>query len=507
MSRTRTALRLAAGLLPPALIGAIAVFAFAPFYFWPLILVSLALLFGLVDVAATPRRAALVAWAWGLGYFSGTIHWIYISLHTYGGMPAILAVLAVLGLAAFLGLYPALVAWLAKHLAGRSRSALLLAALPACWLLSEWLRGWLFTGFPWASVGYSQIPNGPLAGYAPLLGIYGIGGLIAVLAGLVAWLMGRRFDRLGGLAVVAALVLCLVGWGLKQVEWTEPQGKPLKVALLQGAIPQNRKWGMEDLLYNLNTYYRMVKEAKADLLVLPETALPIFLHDVDTYWPEYLPAMLALAKQQNAALIAGVPRLDAKSQRYYNGAVLLTDPDRPANYKAHLVPFGEFVPMRPLISWVYDNLLQMPLADFSSGGPVQKPLQVHDQRVAANICYEDVFGEELLPNARQATILLNLSNLAWFDGSVALAQHGQISQARAIETGRPMLRATNSGTTAAIDQHGYYQAKLPERVEGILYAKVQGQHGETPYMRWGNMAALLLAVMGLGAGLYLRRRD
>ncbi|MGQ5523511.1 apolipoprotein N-acyltransferase [Chitinimonas sp. PSY-7] len=496
--------RLLVRFLPPASVGAITLLGFAPYSFWPAVLLSLALLFGFIDVASTPRRAAAVAWAWGFGYFAANIHWIFISLHTYGGMPALFAILAIVGLAAFLALYPAIAAFAARKLAGESRAVLLFAVLPALWLLIEWVRGWLFTGFPWAAVGYSQIPDGPLAGFAPVLGVYGVSGLVALLAGGAIWLLGRRFDLRDKLVVSAAVLLCGAGYGLKQVVWTEPSGKPMKVALLQGAIPQNQKWGIDDLIYNLRTYYHLVKDAKADLIVLPETAFPIFLHEVPK---DYLEAVLSYAIAQNAALIAGAPRQDGKSQRYYNGAVLLTDPARPANYKAHLVPFGEYIPIRPVFGWVYDNILQMPLVDFSSGGAVQKPLPVRDQRIAANICYEDVFGEELLPNARQATILLNLSNLAWFDGSVALAQHGQISQARALETGRPMLRATNSGTTALITPDGQYAARLPERVEGTLYATVQGMQGETPYMRWGNSAALILAVLGLVVGLIVRWRS
>lgn len=502
MSRAAAAARLIGRAIPPALAGAIAVFGFAPFFSWPLVLLALALLFCMVERAPTLRGAAFKAWAWGLGYFAATIHWIFISLHTYGGMPAVLAALAVAGLAAFLALYPAAAAWAARRWAGESRAALLLAALPALWLLGEWLRGWLFTGFPWASVGYSQLPGGPLAGFLPLLGVYGVGGLMAWIAGAAAWLLAGRPSGRDWLPALAAALLLLAGWGLGGLRWTEPAGRPLKVALLQGAIPQSQKWGMEDLIYNLRTYYSLVKRSEADLIVMPETALPIFLHEVPD---DYLDMLIDHAKKQRADLITGVPRLDAKSQRYYNGAVLLTDPKRPANYKAHLVPFGEFVPLPWLFGWVYEDLLNMPLSDFSSGGPVQVPLAVRDQRIAANICYEDVFGEELLPNARQATILLNLSNLAWFDGSVALAQHGQISQARARETGRPMLRATNSGTTAAIGPDGRYQAKLPERVEGILYATVQGMQGETPYMRWGNAAALALAAVGLAAAWWLRR--
>lgn len=504
MNRLATLFRFLAKAIPPALIGGLSVFAFAPFDVWPLLLVSLTLLFGLIDVAKRPRQAALIGWSWGFGYFASTIHWIYISLHTYGDMPAVLAVLAVMGLAGFLGLYPALIGWCAKRLAGQSRAALLLAALPAAWLIGEWLRGWLLTGFPWAAIGYSQIPDGPLAGFAPLLGIYGVSGILAWFAGVAGWLMGRSLARRDLWAVAAVCLICVAGWGLKQVSWTQPSGQPIKVALLQGAIPQNRKWGMDDLIYNLRVYYQLVHEARADLIVLPETAFPIFLHEVPA---DYLDTLLTLADKQHAALIAGAPRLDAKSQRYYNGAVLLTDPARPANYKAHLVPFGEYVPLRPLFAWVYDDLLHMPLADFTPGAAVQKPLHVRDQRIAANICYEDVFGEEILPNARQATILLNLSNLAWFDGSVALAQHGQISQARAIETGRPMLRATNSGTTAAIDPHGHYLARLPERKLGILDATVQGQTGETPYMRVGNLLAVVLGALGLFAAYRLRRHS
>ncbi|MBV8659434.1 MAG: apolipoprotein N-acyltransferase [Burkholderiales bacterium] len=508
LARCRRGVRvvLAGGLrlVPPALIGALTLFSFAPFHFWPFACVSLALAFGMIEVAPTPARAARVAWAYGLGYFAANIHWIYIALYDYGGMPAPLAVAAVLLLAAFLALYPALVAYAGRRIAGESRAVLLIVTLPACWLLSEWLRSWVFTGFPWASIGYSQVPGGPLAGWFPIIGVYGVGGLVAAFSGVLTWLMGRRIDRRAAGVVLVAVAVGLSGYPLARIDWTHPVGKPLHVALAQGAIPQNQKWSTEDLIYNLRVYYRLIDEAQGDLIVLPETAFPIFLHDVPD---DYMDAILDQAKRKHAAMIVGVPREDGDDSHYFNAAVLLTDPAQPANYKAHLVPFGEYVPVRPVLGWVYRQVLHMPLDDFTAGASRQTPLKVADQRIAANICYEDVFGEELIPNARQATILLNLSNLAWFDGSLALAQHGQIAQARSLETGRPSLLATNSGTTAIVDAKGRYRAKLPERVQADLTGVVQGYDGLTPYLRWGNAAALTMAAVALAVTWRARRRS
>jgi apolipoprotein N-acyltransferase len=230
----------------------------------------------------------------------------------------------------------------------------------------------------------------------------------------------------------------------------------------------------------------------------------MFLQDLPQ---DYLGDLIEMSNQKHAALIIGAPREDAKTKRYYNGAILLTDPQRASNYKAHLVPFGEYVPLHPLFGWVYDDLLHIPYNDFTPGANTQTPLVVRDQRIAANICYEDIFGEELIPNARNATILLNMSNLAWFDGSVALAQHGQIAQTRAIELGRPVLLATNSGTTALVNTDGRYQGTLPEGVQGILNVTVQGYEGTTPYMLWGNWLVIGLAVVGLIGGVLMRRGE
>lgn len=495
-------------MLAAALLGTLVMLGFAPLHLWPLSMLSLAGGFLLISRADSARQAGWLGWAYGVGYFAAATHWLYISLHKYGGMPGPLAALSVLALSLFLALYPALAAWSARRLCGQHRSLLLCLALPATWALSEWLRSWVFTGFPWASIGYSQIPGAPLAGFAAVIGIYGVGYLLALSCALLVWLPQQRealLTRRPGawLALGSLLLLWLGGLGLQGLAWTQASGAPLKVALLQGAISQDVKWDQKALNDTLAAYYHQIQEAEGDLIVLPETAFPLFLSDLP---PAYVDALLSLAQQKHAGLIVGAPILEPETQRYYNAAVLLSDPKRPSYAKSHLVPFGEFIPMKPLVGWIYETVLQIPLSDFSRGASAQPPLQVKGQAIAVNICYEDIFGEELLPGAEQAGILLNMSNLAWFDGSVALAQHGQIAQARALETGRSVLRATNTGTTAVIDPHGSYLAKLPEGIPAILSYNVQGYTGRTPYMRWGNGLFLLVCGLALVLAILARRR-
>jgi len=489
-----------------ALLGTLVLLGFAPLHLWPLSMLSLAGGFLLISHAASNRQAGWLGWAYGVGYFASSTHWLYISLHKYGGMPGALAALSVLGLSMFLALYPALAAWSARRLCGQHKTLLLCLALPATWAISEWLRSWVFTGFPWASIGYSQIPGAPLAGFAAVIGIYGVGYLLALSCATLVWLLQHRDALLARrpaamLAVGGMLALWTAGIGLQQMAWTQASGAPLKVALLQGAIPQDVKWDQKALNDTLAAYYHQIREAEGDLIVLPETAFPLFLSDLPQ---AYVDALLGLVQKKQAALIVGVPTLEPETQHYYNAAVLLSDAKRPSYAKSHLVPFGEFIPMKPIVGWVYETLLKIPLSDFSRGATSQPPLRVKGQAIAVNICYEDIFGEELLPGAEQAGLLLNISNLAWFDGSIALAQHGQIAQARALETGRTMLRATNTGTTAVIDPHGRYLAKLPEGIPATLSYSVQGYSGRTPYMRWGN--GLFLGVCGMALLIALVKR-
>ncbi|OGA39402.1 MAG: apolipoprotein N-acyltransferase, partial [Betaproteobacteria bacterium RIFCSPLOWO2_12_FULL_65_110] len=450
--------------LAAAAAGAAAVAAFAPLQWWPLAPLALALLFHLWLGTESPRRAALLGFLFGLGYFGVGVSWLYVSLHDFGGMPAPLAALATALYCAYLALFPALVGSLQARL-GAPAVVRLVLVIPGLWVLAEWLRGWLLTGFPWLSVGYSQIDT-PLAGFAPLVGVYGVSFALVLLAGLIVLLVaGGRRTRIGAAAGIVALLAA--GAALRAVEWTAPSGNPLKVALVQGNIAQSLKFEPGRYAGTLAAYLRLVEGTQARLIVLPETAIPRFLAAIDA---RYLDRLAQHARRQDGDLLLGVPMAD-RAGRYYNSVVTLGAAPPQSYSKSHLVPLGEFVP--PEFGWIV-RVLRIPLSDFSRGPDHPEPLAVAGERVAVNICYEDAFGEEIIRQLPQATLLANVSNVAWFGDSLAPEQHLEISRMRALETGRTMLRATNTGVTAIIDPGGRIAARLPQFTEGVLEGTVQG---------------------------------
>ncbi len=475
--------------------GALTVLGFAPFQFSPIPFITLALLFWQWSRASTAKQAFKTGWWFGLGFFLAGVSWIYVSLHTFGAMPMPLAAAATLLFCAFLALFPA-VAGYAVARSGRSINVKLLLLAPALWVLLEWVRSWIFTGFPWNSVGYTQIPVSPLAGYAPVAGIYGVSLVLALMAGCIAllvlhWRLTQALHRVAAIAV-AGLVLC--GFALKPLGWTTPVGAPTTVSLLQGNVSQDMKWREDQLRATLDTYAQMIGGSSARLIVLPETALPLFLHQVP---PDYLEGIAAHAQKHQGDVLIGVVERTADG-RYYNTTFSLGAAPRQFYRKSHLVPFGEFIPLRPLLAWIV-NILSIPLQDFARGTVDQQPLAIAGQRVAVNICYEDVFGEEIIRQLPQATLLVNVSNVAWFGRSIAPEQHLQISQARALETGRYMLRATNTGMTAVINPRGEVERVAPQFESAVLTHTVRGYEGMTPYVRWGNYPVLLLMAAFLGA--------
>ncbi len=478
------------------LLGAAAVLGFAPFNLFPLPMLALAALFRLWH-EATPRAAALLGFAFGAGLFLAGVSWVYVSMHAFGGMSAPLAALAAFLFCCCLALFPALAGFLFARLrSGRFLNDALLAA--AAWTLAEWLRGWVLTGFPWLAFGYAQTPPSPLAGFAPLLGVYGVGfmaALVAVLAGLT---FRRRERRLP--AAIAIAVLLAAGAGLGEIEWTQPVGKPITVSLLQGNIEQGLKWKPERLQLSMEAYLRLARAHPAQLIVLPETALPLMLDQLPR---DYLDALRKPGQGRAGDLLFGIAVQDANG-RYFNSAVGLAGGGMQAYGKRHLVPFGEFTP--PAFAWTL-ALLRIPMSNFSPGPEVQPPLVLAGEKVAVNICYEDVFGEEIARSLPEATLLANLSNTAWFGDSLAQPQHLQIAQMRALETGRYMLRATNTGMTAIVNPRGRVERVLPPFSEGVLRGEVSGHGGATPYVRWGNAAALLLAGVGLILPLLGLRRS
>ncbi len=486
-------------LLYAALAGAGSVFAFAPFGVFALALPALGVLVWLLERAATLRAGFLLGLSWGFGAFVAGVSWLYVALNHHGGLAMPLAALAIALFCGYLALYPALVGGLYVRLRradeGLWRRALRFAAL---WVLGEWLRGVLLTGFPWLAIGYSQTPPSPLAGFLPLFGVYGVGGLLAWLAALGALLPWRSPQRWRPLLAVVGLLL--LGAGLRLWAWTEPVGTALKVALVQTNIAQALKWSPEHYLEVLRLNARLVRDTAADLVVLPESTLPALAEQL----PEgYLDLLASFARARGGDVVLGL-FLRGEGEGgggpgpIHNAALSLGSAPRQTYAKQHLVPFGEYSP--PLFGWFY-RLIDLPMSDQTRGRPDQPPMQFGDQRVALNICYEDLFGAELLRSLPQASLMLNLSNLAWYGDSFAQPQHLQIARVRALETGRPMLRSTNTGMTAVIRPDGQLGPVLPAFEEGVLYAEVQGHQGLTPYARWGNTAALALASLALLATL------
>ena len=474
------------------------VLGFAPFDLFPVPILALAALFTLWLRGPDGRAAFTQGFLFGLGFFGAGVSWVYVSLHNFGGMPGWLAALATALLCAFLALFPAGVGALQARVgAGR---AVRLVAMPALWVLSEWLRGTLFTGFPWLAVGYSQVPHGPLAGYAPLLGVYGLGAAVAASAALLAWLFTsrRRWPTLAGL-----LVLWAGGALLRPVAWTQPVGSPLAVSLVQGNILQDLKWRPDWVMTTLTRYAGLVERAQGRLVILPEIAYPLYLDQVP---PPYLDQLVAKASRRDGSVLIGLP--ERQGDDYYNSVFGLSGAGVSMGVyrKRHLVPFGEYIPLRPLLGPLINDVLHIPMSDFARGREGQAPLTLFGgHRAAIAVCYEDVFGEELIAQLPAATLLVNVSNDAWFGESIAPWQHLQISQTRALETGRAMLRATNTGVTAFIDEHGRLQSVLPVFTAGVLEGRAQGFTGATPFVRLGNAPVLVLA-LGVTALAFWRGR-
>lgn len=489
--------RLTIKLLATFALGAIAVLGYAPFYFYPMTIISLAGLFYFLQNSNTARQAAWLGYAFGLGFFGAGISWIYVSLHDFGGMPLIMAALATFSFCAFLALFHAAATYLAK------KSANLLLAAPLFWVLSEWIRSWIFTGFPWLNVGYSQVPYSPLAGFAPLFGVYGVSLLVAFTASpLAIWFNPSTVaNKTVCTKIVAVVVIIWVAGGLlKFVQWSTPVGAPISVALLQGNIPQDMKWRPEVAQQTLDQYLKLVNSSTAQLTVLPETALPVLINQLS---PDYLGQLKTHGQKNGGDVLVGA--VEFENDKYYNSMLSFGSAPTQTYRKSHLVPFGEFIPLKDFIGWIYRDWLHMPLSDLSRGSVTQKPLAIAGQHIAVNICYEDVFGEEIIRQLPQATMLINASNMAWYGSSWSADQHMQMSQMRALETGRMMLRATNTGATAIIDQQGNVLAHAPHFSKTLLEGKAQGYAGSTPYVRFGNWPVMIFC-FGLLGLLWVRKK-
>jgi apolipoprotein N-acyltransferase len=504
-----------------ALAGGAAVAGFAPYGFWPAPILSLFALMLLWRRSRHRAAAAELGFLWGMGFFMSGVSWIYISLHDFGGMPWPLAVLAIVLFSALLALFPAAVGYLALFFRTRPKTCWLLAA-PALWTLSEWVRSWFLTGFPWLSLGYAQTPDGPLAGYAPVLGVFGVSWASALLAGLLVVLVTARdkkgsdhlgeemgSDHLGRpsgqtpfppfplttLLGVPLAILLLVGGGvgLKQVNWTQPWGSPLTVSLLQGNFPQNQKFAEESLGLTFQRYTNMLQNSSSRLIVLPESALPLMRQEL----PESLVESITQHGYDNDGDVLVGLFSEPERHQYYNSVFSFGHSPPQTYQKVHLVPFGEFIPLGDILKPLVNAVLTIPLDDQQHGPLRQDPLRVAGQHVAMDICYEDAFGEEIIRALPRATLLANVTNDAWFGGSIGPEQHLQMSQTRAMETGRWMIRATNTGVTAIIDEKGHVTARAPRDQIFTLDGTVQGFQGSTPFVVLGNYGILAICLLAL----------
>jgi apolipoprotein N-acyltransferase len=481
------------------LAGALLPLAYAPFGLYPLAWLSLAALFLLLR-DLSPRRALLRGWCFGIGLFGVGVSWVYVSIHHYGNAGVLASAAVALALVLATALYPALFAWFVNRIRTGSGTRYLLL-LPAAWTLVEWLRGWLFTGFPWLNLGYSQIDT-PLAGFAPLLGVYGVSWLTALLAGLLAlaWMERTRLRGAGWL--VAAGLLLLVGLPLERIHWTEASGRPVQASLLQGNIAQDMKWLPELQMSTVERYAELTQASRdSRLIIWPETAIPAFYHQVEE---GLLPQLQEAADHWETDLLIGIPLLDLGSWQYYN-TVMSVGREHRFYHKQHLVPFGEYMPWRPLLER-FLTVLDLAMADFSRGAPDQVLLQGAGHAIGTSICYEVAFGEEIIRALPEAALLVNVSNDGWFGDSLAPHQHLEIARMRARETERYLLRATNTGISAIIDDRGRVAQRSAQFEVAVLTGPVQPRSGATPYVRWGNWPVVAGAILLVLLLLLLGRR-
>lgn len=459
--------------------GLLLAFAFAPYNHAWLMFVLLAWVM-LCIVDQTPGKAFWRGWLFGLGGFVHGIHWIYYSLYYHGGTPFILASALVVLLSAYLALFPALAFYIARKWFPVSIEKQLLLLFPASWLLTEWLRGYVFTGFPWLQLGYAQIDTA-LAGYGPLIGGLGLGGLTMLSAGLLAMLALNK-KILYGLIGLAGI--WLTGFVLMQVNWTEPVDKPIKVSLIQGNIAQSDKWKPHMHGPTLQMYHELTRQHwDSDLIIWPETAIPDFKHRVGNY----LQQLKNEAEIQGKDIMLGLFIRDPDSSRYYNGVISL----RNGEYlKRHLVPLGEYFPLRGLLSF-FMRWIDIPMSDVDSGPEQQTLVTAAGQSIGISICFEDAFDRDIRKDLPQASLLVNVSNDAWFEDSPEAWQHHQIARMRAVESGRYMLRATNTGISSVIDSKGAVVAVSPQFKRHVLMTVVQPMQGSTLYSLTGNFISII----------------
>ncbi len=472
------------------LAGIILAMAFAPFELGYLsVIVLYALFLSWEDVSAA--KAAWRGYLFGLGVFGAGVSWVYVSVHDYGHASALSAGLVTAAFVGFWALFPALAGYCAVRAQFAVGHRLNVLVLPLVWVLVEYLRGdWVLNGFPWLQVAYGHIDT-PLGGYIPIIGVYGTGFLVALSASLCRFAAKNRSKAIWPITILVSI--WLGGGLLKTIRWTHPIGNAFPVALVQGNIPQDQKWLPDNKLKTLQKY-RTLTDAhwQSKLIIWPESSIPAYLSEVDGF---FITPLEADAQKHGTDLVVSLPLEDRDSEALYNG-VLNLGHERRVYKKNHLLPFGEYLPLQPLSGYVL-NLLGIKLGNFTSGGAHQPLLKANGYAFATTICYEDVFGDEVIQNSQAAAFLVNVTNDAWFGDSIEPHQHLQMARMRALETGRYLLRATNTGATAIVDAQGKIINQAPLFETAVLTGTVVPMGGVTPYVRIGDTWIMAFLAGGL----------
>ena len=469
------------------LFGVMLTVAFAPYdygYFAPL---TLMFFYGFC-VNQSAWRAAFTAYLFGLGLFGSGLWWVYVSIHDFGGADPVSSSLLMLLLVGLWAVFPALTAGLFAKVVSLTSVCSRVMVFGLLWVVVEYFRGYfLLNGFPWLQIAYSQL-NTPLAGFVPLLGVYGVGFLLAVSASTLVEMWRGQWSLSWG--TMGLLLLWTAGGLLRDVTWTHGIGEPITMTLVQGNIDQEQKWLPSQKLQTLKLYQQLTEQHwDSDVIIWPETAIPAFLDEVKDL---FLKPLAGKARQHGAELVVSLPT-NGEGKDYYNSVMTLGDVEA-FYHKNHLLPFGEYLPLQPLSGWVLDRL-QIPLGDFAAGHDRQPLLKAGGYPFVTTICYEDAFGELVNRQVEQAAYLVNVTNDAWFGNTSEPHQHMQMAQMRALETGRYMVRVTNTGLTGFVSPDGRIVKQAPLYTATTLTDKVIPMGGLTPYARWGDRAVFACLLM------------
>ena len=485
--------------LTSVIAGATTTLAFAPFDFSWLAFITLAVAFALWNTLPL-RQATISGWLFGMGLQCSGISWIFHSLYTHGSAPAYFAVLLIFLLSCYLSLYTGLAVYVVRRFIPSSVTVRLLLLLPMSWVLFEWLQGYIMTGFAWMQLGYTQIDL-PLSGFAPVFGSHAVSGLVAVCAGaLVLSMKYLRVSNTRGLLSLAVAVTLLWSAGalLKKVDWTQPEGEPIRVSVIQGNIAQKDKWKLQMKQPTLDLYRQLtLQQQDVDLVVWPETAVPDYLHRIQPYLRQLRTEM----EKKDADLLLGL--FIKTDGRLLNSMVNVSNEE--IYHKRHLVPLGEYIPLRVLIEF-FNRFVKIPMSDIASGDEDQALMSVADVPAGITICFEEAFARDVIKDLPEAKLLINVSNDAWFEDSHEPHQHHAIARMRALEAGRYMIRSTNTGISSLIGPHGEVVEQVPQFETAVLRGEVQPLSGATPFVRWGDWLIVSLCVVVM-AGLGFRNRS